>query len=238
MQFHEAVESIARTETQLFASYEHDVGRELQLVDRTSALLLIILEHTQGRTGVIEVDDETNKVTGGDVETLRLCAQFVIGIRVLRVVRAGRAVLAFGYEPEARAFARILVELHAHRREILRDESGEEARAWLARERRYKLGEKVSEDAPPDLYDNLSSDAHGDPTPVERLADPSTGNLELAPGRDARTQAALVLYAEMARDQAVVIAAHARVRLSGVDEVDRDIQAARDRLPGGLEDSG
>jgi hypothetical protein len=230
MQFHEALESIATTEKQLLDSYEQDVGQELRLVDSASALLLAVLGHTQSRTGEIEADPETSEVTSGDVETLRLAAQVVIGIRVLRVVRAGRAVLAFGYEREAPALARILVELEAHRAAIMDDDTGTEALAWLRRQRKYRIGKLVEKSAPPGLYDNLSADAHGDPTPVGRLLDPSTGSIELAPRRGPSTRASLLLSAGMARDQAVLIAKSAGVRLSGVDEFDRDIEAAWERL--------
>jgi hypothetical protein len=192
MQFHEALESIARTEEELLESYEKDVGEELRLVDSALALLLAVLGHTQGWTAEVDVDEETNEVTGGDVETLMLAAQFVIGIRVLRVVRAGRAVLAFGYEREARALDRILVELQAHRGAIIDDDTGTEALAWLQRRRKYGIGKLVEKSAPPDLYGNLSADAHGDPTPVGRLLDPSTGSIELAPRQGTRTRASLL----------------------------------------------
>jgi hypothetical protein len=117
------------------------------------------------------------------------------------VIRAGRAVLAYGYEREVTALDRILVELHAHRRAILEDGSGMEALAWLRRERRWKIGKRVSEGAPEDLYDNLSADAHGDPLPVTRLLD-RQGIIELSPRRGFETRASLVeLYAGMALDQ-------------------------------------
>jgi hypothetical protein len=231
MEFHEALESIARTEKQLLDSYEQDVGHELQLVDSASALLLAVLGHTHGRSGQIEVEEETNEVTGGDVEMLRLGAQRVIGIRALRVVRAARAVLAFGYEREAPALVRTLIELNARRKAIMDDDTGSEALAWLQRRRKWDIGKLVEKSAP-GLYGNLSADAHGDPAPVSRLLDPSTGNIELAPRRGPATRASLVLSAGIARDQAVVIAALAGVELSGVDEVDRDIRAAWERLQG------
>jgi hypothetical protein len=73
----------------------------------------------------------------GDVNGLHTLAQVYIGIRVFRTIRAARAVLAMGYEAEARALDRIVVELQAHRQAIIADATGAEALAWLKRERVY-----------------------------------------------------------------------------------------------------
>jgi hypothetical protein len=84
-------------------------------------------------------------------------------------------------------------------------------------------GKKVSAHAPEDLYDNLSADAHGDPTPVTQLLNKEE-RIELAPRQGFPTRASLVeLYAGMARDQAVLIAALAGIDLQGVDELDQRI---------------
>jgi hypothetical protein len=227
--FEQAVESLRQGEAKLLASYEQDLGSELRLVDEASALLFLVLARVGKISGTLEHAPETGELSG-DVDKLKLMAQVFIGIRTFRVIRAGRAVLAFGYEREAPALDRILVELQAHRRTILKDESGEEALAWLARERKYGIGKKVSEEGPEDLYDNLSADAHGDPTPVNRLQDRS-GDIDLSPRRGFPTRASLIeLYAGMARDQAVLIAGLAGVELRGVDELDRKIIEAKTAL--------
>jgi hypothetical protein len=231
--FLQALESLRQAEATLLASYEEEVGNELRLVDEASALLLLVLLHVGQQRGTLERDVETGELRG-DIPTLKLLAQHFIGIRTLRVVRAGRAVLAFGYEREAPALDRILVELQAHRRAILDDQSGEEALAWLARERKYGIANKVGKHAPKDLYDNLSADAHGDPTPVTRLRD-SEGSVELSPRRGFPTRASLQLYAGMARDQAVVIAAFAGIELQGVDELNRQIKDAQQQLASDFE---
>ena len=226
--FEQAVKAIRATEDALLASYQADVGEELRLVDEACALLLLVLQKVGPRHGTLE--QSTTGELSGDIATLQLAAQTVIGIRTLRVIRAGRAVLAFGYEREVPALDRILVELQAHRRAIVNDESGEDARAWLARERKYGIGKKVSEVAPDDLYENLSSDAHGDPKPVSRLLD-KDGKIELAPRRGIPTRASLIeLYAGMARDQAVLIAKLAGIELQAVEELDRQITEAKAKL--------
>jgi hypothetical protein len=227
--FEQAVESVRQAEAKLLAWYEQDVGSELRLVDEASTLLLLVLTRVGKLSGTLEQVPETRELRG-DVDKLKLMAQVFIGIRTFRVIRAGRAVLAFGYEREAPALDRILVELQAHRREIVDDQSGEEALAWLARERKRDIGKKVSKDAPEDLYDNLSADAHGDPTPVNRLRDTS-GGVDLSPRRGFPTRASLIeLYAGMARDQAVLIAGLAGIELRGVEELDRQIIDAKTAL--------
>lgn len=236
MDFQQAVECLRQAEEALLASFKQDVGDEGQLVDEACALLLLVLTRVGPRTGTLQVDPETGELSG-DVPTLKLLAQVFVGIRTLRVIRAGRAVLAFGYEREAPALDRILVELQAHRRVIVEDDSGEEARAWLARERKHGIGKKVSAHAPEDLYDNLSADTHGDPTPVTRLLN-EEGQIELAPRRGFPTRASLVeLYAGMARDQAVLIAALAGIELQGVDELDSRINEEKALLARDVEAS-
>lgn len=51
-----------------------------------------------------------------------------MGVKAFRVIRAARGVLKFGYEPEALAYDRILLELIEHRRAIVTDASG--SRRW------------------------------------------------------------------------------------------------------------
>ena len=223
MNLGDAFRVLRETEARLLESFEADAGDDLRVLDEACALLMLVLVHVGPRQGTVEVDAETGELSG-DVETLKLGAQLYIGIRTLRTIRAGRAVLAFGYEREAPALDRIIVELAAHRREILADDSGEEARAWLARERTRGISARVRRGAPDDLYGNLSQDSHGDPAPVARLLDPESGQVELAPRRGFPTRASLIeLYAGMARDQAVVIAKLAGIGLENLDELDSRI---------------
>jgi hypothetical protein len=227
--FEQAREAMRSTEAAMLGSFEEDVGAELKLADDACALLLAVLSNVGQRTGSLTEDPETGDLSG-DVETLRLLAQLYIGIRMLRVIRAARGILAFGYEREAPALDRILVELAAHRREILDDESGGEALAWLRRERKHGITKKVGKYAPGDLYANLSTDAHGDPAPVDRLRD-IDGMINLSPKRGIPTRASLVImYSGMARDQAVVLAAAAGITLKGVDDLDGRIREATANL--------
>jgi hypothetical protein len=145
-------------------------------------------------------------------------------------VPAGRLSRS-GYEREVLALDRILVELQAHRLEILADDSGKEALAWLARERTHDISKRVRKHAPDDLYANLSEDAHGDPGPVAHLHDPESGMIDLAPRRGLSTRASLIeLYAGLARDQAVLIADLAGIELQGVEQLDQQIVAAQKEL--------
>jgi hypothetical protein len=227
--FDEALESIRATEAARLASFEEDVRAELELADDACALLLAVLVNVGKRTGSLTLDPETGDLSG-DVEALQLLAQVYIGIRTFRVIRAARGILAFGYEREAPALDRILVELQAHRREIMEDESGKEALAWLRRERKHGISKRVGKNAPDDLYANLSTDSHGDPAPVDRLRDVD-GMIELSPQRGIPTRASLViLYAGMARDQAVVVATAAGIKLEGVEDLDSRIKEAQTKL--------
>jgi hypothetical protein len=183
------------------------------------------------RTGKVDVGGEDGEtVVGGDIGALHLHAQFFIGVRGLGTIRAGRAVLAAGYEPEARSHARVLVELQAHRQAILDDDTGTEALAWLQRKRLWGIGKRVSKIGPKELYRNLSSDSHGDPLPVERLFDPLADALMVSPRHTAGTRATLWLYAGFARDQAVLTAGLAGMTLGGVDQLDAELKAIHDNL--------
>ena len=87
-------------------------------------------------------------------------------------VRAGHTpVLATGYELEALVFDRILVELMTHRRQVLLDATGDEARQWLQSPRGRGIGKRIAKVAKGDLYDLQSRAAHGDPRLLEPMLD-------------------------------------------------------------------
>lgn len=151
---------------------------------------------------------------------LRLHAQKVIGVRVFRTIRAAMMVLSIGYEPEAGALDRILVELMAHRATIEADETGEEALQWLDGKRGAGIAAKVNAMSPGDLYRNLCHDAHGDPRAIWRLIDPESNSIILAPQRRMDpARASLLLYAGVACDQVGVIAPLASMRVGGHDDL-------------------
>lgn len=182
-----------------------------------------------GRRAQIKLDDAGSFISAPDPNAVVLLANAYIGVRAVRVIRAARAVLARGYEGEARAHDRILVELQAHRRAILDDLTGGEALAWTRRERTRNISKRVAAMGDEDLYANLCVDSHGDPLPALILREGD--DLNLSPHRTAATRASLLMYAGFARDQAGLIAHLAKnIDLDGLDELDEVIQSGWRRL--------
>lgn len=120
-----------------------------------------------------------------------------------------------------------------HRRAILNDPAGTEAKAWVEGRRGRGIGKRVTAQTSHDLYFNLSMDSHGDPRPISRLHDPETNTITLEPRRTAATRASLLLHAGFARDQAVAIATLCEMPLGGVDELDAAIKAGWQRMDDG-----
>lgn len=163
--------------------------------------------------------------------TLRLYAYLVMGVRIFRTIRAAMAVLSIGYEPEARALDRILVELMAHRRAIIDDPSGEEAHAWLAGKRERGIAAKVRTMAPRELYENMSQEAHGDPRAVWSLYDHRSEAIIVGPQRKPfAARASLLMHAGLAIDQLRLIVAGANLEAEGVGELAERVRAANKRL--------
>jgi hypothetical protein len=227
--FEDARRALVEVEARLAESFGTDAAAELSVSEGATALLLAVVLRVGERTVKLEVD-AAGSVSGGDVAILQLAAQAVIGVRALRVTRAARQVLSIGYESEARALDRIIIELQAHRTAILADESGSEALAWLRGERGFGITKRVKAVTPDGLYKGLSHDSHGDPVPVFALFDAQEGHLQVAPRRTAATRASLAMHAGFARDQAVLIASQAGVELDGVDELDAAIRSAKEAL--------
>lgn len=220
--------SIESAEAKLCESFRLDVGPELEATDSAVAVLATVLLSTAGeRAGIVDIDEHGVPTGTGDVELLRLHALELMGARGFRVIRAARAVLERGYEAEARAHDRIIVELEEHRRAIVEDTSSAEAKAWIEGERGRGIGERVAKRAPAGLYFNLSMDSHGDPRPLRRLVDPETGALWLQPKRTEATRASLLAYASFARDQALAITVSAGATLTGLDKLDATIAAGQ-----------
>lgn len=222
-------EAIGNVEQKLIGSFEQDVGTELEVADIAASALATVLISIGERTGNIDVDED-GTLTGGDVHVLQLFALQLMGARAFRVMRAARASLACGYEAESRAHDRIIIELNEHRRAILADPSGAEAKAWMEGTRGRGIGERVTRQAPEGMYLNLSMDSHGDPQPLARLLDPEMGAMLLEPKRTPATRASLLMHAGFARDQAVAIATFAGVELNGIDGLDAAIRAASAKL--------
>jgi hypothetical protein len=213
------------SEDAMMAAFAADARAELALADAATDLLVRVLVRVDKRTAHVALSDD-GRPEGGDVETLRLAALAGVGVRALRVIRAARAVLGAGYEPEARAHDRILFELLAHRRAILDDATGLEALRWLQGKRRDGISKRVKAMTPEGLWRQLCHDSHGDPVPVARLFDHEADAIQLAPRRTTATRASLLMYSGFARDQAVAVAALADVKISGIDDLDAAIGAA------------
>lgn len=219
---------ILENEARMRATFLEHAGLEVGLVDTACALLVRTLEHVRPGEGrlVLTIGGEERQY---DRRVLNACA--LMGAHSVRVIRAARAVLSCGFEAEARAFDRILVELMAHREAMLGDPTGAEARAWLERERVYGISKRVAEMTDAEVYRNLCMEAHGDPAAVASVVDQETNMIELGPRRGVRARVSLLIYAGFARDQAHVVS-----KLSGTTEIadlkilDGAFDAAWDRL--------
>jgi hypothetical protein len=145
-------------------------------------------------------------------------------------MRAARAVLASGYEPEAQVYDRILVELAEHRRAIVADPTGVEAKAWLNGARGRGIGSRVTKQTANELYSGLSQEAHGDPrTILERM--PRAGRkVNIGPRRTRATRASLLLQAGFAYETAKLLADARGLCMDGADVIEKEIEAAWTQL--------
>jgi hypothetical protein len=213
---------LTATENELERTFSADVELELGLVDVATGVLVSVLTAVGPRTitGSLDEDDEPS-FTPEMAQAVTMSAMTLIGARGVRVIRAARAVLARGFEPEARALDRILVELMAHRRVILDDPTGREALGWMQRERRWGISRKVAALGDAEVYGNLSGDSHGDPFPLSRMRNLDENMIDLRPTRTSATRASLLLHAGFARDQAVLVSEMSgAVALKEVEELD------------------
>jgi hypothetical protein len=194
---------VAETEMRLQESFVDDCRPQLLLLEQAMVALgevMASLEpldppHSPGEIGLPPAGPE-NVVLG---------AQFMIGVRALRVVQAARLMLAAGYEREAMVNNRIVNELVEHRRAIREDERGEEARQWLTSPRGRGIGKRIRELAKGDLYELESYAAHGDPRLLIPLSDSARNTIPLAPARTDLTVQSLVWYAGFLIDHMKVL---------------------------------
>jgi hypothetical protein len=124
----------------------------------------------------------------------------------------------------------VIAELLEHRRAVLDDPTGAEAKAWLEGGRGRGIGRRVAERAPENLYADLSADSHADPRPLARLLDDERRVMSIEPRRTKASRASLLMHAGFARDQPVTIATFAGIELEGVSALDNAIHAGWDRL--------
>jgi hypothetical protein len=225
--YEEALDDMQHTETSMRGSLEEYARMECYIANEAEGMLLTVLRSADPTKSRVERDEHREPT--GSLALARLLAQRFIGVRILRATRAARALLEIGFEPEARVFERILLELDAHRRAIDADPTGEEARAWLSRERIYKTKKKIEAvGLPGDVWEMANRDSHGDPGPVLALAD-GKGTIGMHPRRTPETRWVLILHAKMARDQALLIAQGEGTPLS-VTLLDSFVQQASDAL--------
>lgn len=88
-----------------------------------------------------------------------------------------------------------------------------------------------------ELYSNLCQDSHADPRPIARLLDLSARTIWLEPKRTQATRASLLMHAGFSRDQAVAIAAAAKIQLRGVEDLDAAIGRGWARLQAETEEA-
>lgn len=231
---------MTRLEDKLQQSFDADCATELRVVDIASTALVHTILNINSPGTVRMRCEEDGTYVPEDPKGMIRTANVYIGSRGVRAIRAGRAVLARGFESEARALDRIVVELNGHRKVILADGSGHEAVKWLRRESRWGIGAKVAALGGDGMYDNLSSEAHGDPLPLYRMLDASDNMIDLAPQRTRATRASLLMYAGFAHDQANVVAAFSdgAVQLEGMDSLAEEISAGWRELIEEVESEG
>lgn len=207
-------------EAEIRALYERLPEREL--AELASSTLAVVLHQ-------IGEDEPLWRQPGTD----RLTAAMVGGVRAFRAVRAGMAILASGYELEADAMTRLLLELVAETRAAVQDPSGSTARAWLSGGRERGISSRVKAAMPhrPTTYKELSRAAHGDPRAAFGLAvaDGDQHVVEWGPKQTPATARCLVAYAIGARDMAVLLEEATGRRLEAISALD---QVLANRVPG------
>lgn len=219
----------------MFDAYWRDAVDELHVQDLAASFLSLVISRVPASSVEVEFD-KAGVPTGGEDATqhLRLYALMLMGVRALRSARAARAVLAFGYESEARQHDRVLVELISHRHAVVADESGKAAFDWLKGKAGKGITAKVNAMQAEELYRNLSHDAHGDPNPVLRMMIEQGSDVDtpliIGPVRSVSTRASLLMHAGFLRDQAVVTAQFANLELAGVERLDAEIREGWRRL--------
>jgi hypothetical protein len=165
---------------------------------------------------------------GGDIDDPRMAAAVVGGIRAFRAVRSGMAVLSVGYELEADAMNRVLLELFVETRAAVDDQSGDIARQWFTGGRRRGIGARVQAAMPhnPAAYDTVSRAAHGDPRALLERARDIDGRaiIEWGPSRSGATAQCLIGFAVAARDMTVLLEEATGTRFASMADLDRALE--------------
>jgi hypothetical protein len=155
------------------------------------------------------------------------------GIRAFRVIRAGMAILAAGYEVEADVMSRAMLELYVHTADAVHDPTGVVAETWLKGERGRGISGRVRKAMPdrPEVYGRLSQAAHGDPRALVGMSRHDEGGpmIEWGPAQTPATARCLVGYSVGARDMAVLVEEAFATRFGEVTALDHVLA---ERVPG------
>ena len=160
-----------------------------------------------GSVLAVAIDRATANKGTPEQEPIKL-AVLVAAIRAFRAIRAAMAAAAAGYELEAEAMNRAVLELFVSARAALDDSTGQEAQAWLAGKRTRGIGRRVDAAMPRrGVYGALSQAVHGDPRGLVRLLghDDDEQVIEWGPNRSDRAYGLLFAFAVGARDFAVLL---------------------------------
>ena len=209
-------DEIAAEEIRLQISYVSDCEPQLRVLENAMLLLGDLMSSVEPPAGSLNPGEVGMPDPDRRPERFMLFTQMMIGARALRVVQAARPVLAAGYELEALVFDRILVELMTHRRQVLLDATGDEARQWLFSPCGRGIGKRIAKVAKGDLYDLQSRAAHGDPRLLEPILDAERNIVPLAPARSDLTRSSLALHASFLTDQIEIIAVLAGLKNPGL----------------------
>jgi hypothetical protein len=195
----------------------------------TEVVALLDYGLAEAATSVLAITIERateQKLPEDDARRQHRTAVTVAAIRAFRALRSGIAIVCRGYELEADAMTRVMLELFVATQEVLADPSGSEAKRWLTQGMGKRIAARVDASIPrPDsVYAPLSRAAHGDPRVVLGLVTTSGADHEIHWGPSSTPRAAEILrsYAVGARDFAVLLEDVTEVRhpeVSRLDEV-------------------
>jgi hypothetical protein len=150
-------------------------------------------------------------------------------------------VVAAGYEGEARAFDRAMIETRARWRQVEADESGKLAKQWLSGASKGTLTAAIRESLPTDdperaraLYRSLSGDVHPDlPQFMANLVrETKSGGREMgfSPHRTPLAGRSLLLYAWLPAEAVAEVGARVSVDVPDLEELTLALYAAGDQL--------
>ena len=159
-------------------------------------------------------------------------AMLILAVRQLRATRAGMAVHAVGWEVEARALDRLVIEVRARLWQVRQDLTDETGRLWLGGKLSGEIAVAVrasligvEDERARSLYRALSQDAHADPGGIVRslttVDDDLAAEIKWGPSCTVAGRQSLALFAAFAAETATLLSTEA-----GIDHPDSDRLAA------------